>query len=323
MLASLNIPNSLHNTFLEKMGAASRKRKAPPSTSSSNGDDEEDVGPVAKRAKQVNSQSLIEAARKGDIEMCIKSVRDGADVKFQSCGLTPLFYASFYGHKIIIEYLVNCGADVNERNLSGVTPLAKSVEACHFLAAKCLISLGADSNMADTMGNTPLHKVCRLPTAKKDIVQLLITEGGADINLQNSDKNTCLHEASAKGFDDIVLLLVVSGASVDIKNSSGKTALHRAIAANHVSTAKILLEHGASIDAQDNLGYTAMHYACFNGSLAGTKFLTEKMASLTVLNVNKKTPLEVALDRRHCDISEYLSRIEHITVPICPSSPSL
>eukprot|EP01111_Echinosteliopsis_oligospora_P016524 TRINITY_DN68_c1_g1_i5.p1 TRINITY_DN68_c1_g1~~TRINITY_DN68_c1_g1_i5.p1 ORF type:complete len:315 (+),score=74.90 TRINITY_DN68_c1_g1_i5:292-1236(+) len=312
MLASLN---SQDLNYL-KMGTATNNRKR--KTCSPSSVPEEDVERVTKRAKQVNSQSLIEAARKGDIEMCIKSVREGADVKFQSCGLSPLFYASFYGHKIIIEYLVNCGADVNEKNLSGVTPLAKAVESSHSSASHCLLSHGADCNMADAAGNTPMHKACRLSKPNKEIVKLLI-DSKTDLDLQNADKNTCLHEAAAKGYDDIILLLVKSGAKVDVKNSSGKTALHRAISANHISSCLILLDHGAFIDAQDSLGFTAMHYACFNGSLAGAKFLTEKMASLTVLNVNKKTPLEVALERRHCEISEYLSRIVHITVPVAPS----
>lgn len=53
-----------------------------------------------KKARQVN-QCLIEASRKGDLGACIQAIRDGADVAFQSCGLSPLFYAAFYGHNMI------------------------------------------------------------------------------------------------------------------------------------------------------------------------------------------------------------------------------
>jgi len=70
-----------------------------------------------KRIKQV-SQSLLESARKGDLHLCIQSIRDGADISFQSCGLSPLFYAAFYGHNIIIDYLVNCSASVNEKKFN-------------------------------------------------------------------------------------------------------------------------------------------------------------------------------------------------------------
>jgi len=79
-----------------------------------------------KRARQVN-QNLIEASRKGDLGGCVQAIRDGADVACQSCGLSALFYAAFYGHDMIVEYLVNCGANVNEKNLTGVTPLGKQL----------------------------------------------------------------------------------------------------------------------------------------------------------------------------------------------------
>ena len=45
---------------------------------------------------------LSQASRKGDLGACIQAIRDGAEVGFQSCGLSPLFYAAFYGHSIII-----------------------------------------------------------------------------------------------------------------------------------------------------------------------------------------------------------------------------
>jgi len=74
-----------------------------------------------KKAKQIN-QSLLEGSRKGDLQLCIESIRDGADVSYTSCGLSPLFYAAFYGHDMIIDYLVNCGANVNEKKLDGGDP---------------------------------------------------------------------------------------------------------------------------------------------------------------------------------------------------------
>lgn len=81
---------------------------------------------------------------------CIKSIREGAEVSFQSCGLSALFYAAFYGHDMIIDYLVNCGASVNEKNLTGVTPLGKAVESGRpdvVNTVKCLLKHRADPSI--------------------------------------------------------------------------------------------------------------------------------------------------------------------------------
>lgn len=269
-----------------------------------------------KKAKQV-SQSLLEAARKGDLALCIESIRDGADVSFQSCGLSPLFYAAFYGHDMIIDYLVNCGANVNEKNLTGVTPLAKAVESGRpdaLSTVKTLISHRADTNIADDNGNTPLIKAVKLGRA--DMVKCLLASTSTEVNKQNNEKNTALHEAAFKGSKELVDLLIAAHADVRKQNSQGKTPLHRAVSGNHLGVAQSLLDNGANINVQDTLGYSPGHYAAFFGLLESTKFLVEHGANMDLRDhISKKTCLELAQERRHYSVVEYLSRIVKVTIP--------
>jgi len=274
----------------------------------------------AKKAKLVHSQALIEGARRGDIQACIKAMRDGADVAFQSCGLTPLFYASFYGHTMIIDYLVNSGANVNERNLSGLTPLSKAVEVGVCEAVKSLLAHDANPNIADNAGNTPLIKASRM--GRTDIVQVLIEKGRAQIDARNNEKNTALHEASAKGNLDIVKYLLEKKAYVNFPNQLGKTPLHRAVTGNHMSVTKLLLEYPVDVNIQDSVGFTALHYGAFNGNMDCIKLLVNKYADLDLTDKNKRTAEMVAQSRRHLNIIDFLG--EHrkkVHVPFVVLSP--
>jgi len=270
-----------------------------------------------KKARQVN-QLLIEAARKGDLSSCIQSVRDGAEVSFQSCGLSALFYASFYGHNIIIEYLVNCGASVNEKNLTGVTPLGKAVESGRadvLGTVQCLLKYRADPNIADVNGNTPLIKAVK--SGNIELVKCLLAHATTDVNKQNMEKNTALHEAAFKGNKELVDGLIAAGTDVNKQNSSGKAPLHRAVSANHLNVVRSLLDNGAQVNLQDSLGYTPCHYAAFFGLRECAEVLVENGASLDIRDaISKKNCMELAQERRHYSVVEYLSRVVNVTIPL-------
>lgn len=277
-----------------------------------------------KKARVVN-QSLIEAARKGDLGSCIQSIRDGADVSFQSCGLSALFYAAFYGHNMIMEYLLNCGASINERNLTGVTPLGKAVESTRpdvVGTVKCLLRHRADPNIADCNGNTPLLKAVK--SGSIELVKCLIAHSTIDVNKQNNEKNTALHEAAFKGNKDLVDRLIAAGADVNKRNSAGKAPLHRAVAANHLVVVKSLLDNGANVNTQDSLGYTPCHYAAFFGLRECTEYLVQSGANLELKDtISKKNCLELAQERRHYSVVEYLSRVVTVTIPLLSVFPDL
>lgn len=250
------------------------------------------------------SQTLIEAARKGDIKSCINAIRDGADVKFQSCGLSPLFYAAFYGHSMIIDYLVNCGADVNEKNPSGITPLSKSVEVGNMLSVKNLLSHQADPNIADDKGITPLIKAAKV--GRLDLVMCLVTDGNAMIDYKNEELNTALNEAAFKGHTDIAKYLLENGATVDLPNALGKTPLHRAVTASKGPVVKLLIEFGANVNAPDMYGYTPLHYAAFHGALECAKILVENNANMFAKEKSGKLPQDMAQSKRHFSFVDYL-----------------
>jgi ankyrin repeat protein len=89
----------------------------------------------------------------------------------------------------VVKYLIEHGADVNERNPFQGTPLhqAKSLEV-----VRCLVENKADVNITDSKGNTPLHEMmCFLDV---DAVKYMVEVGKADMNIKNHAGRTVKEE---------------------------------------------------------------------------------------------------------------------------------
>jgi hypothetical protein len=72
-------------------------------------------------------------------------------------------------------------------------------------------------------GRTPLHVSAW--QGHVDMVALLLTVGGADVNATDSENRTALHSASWQGHASIVRLLLEHGARPDHTCNQGATAL--------------------------------------------------------------------------------------------------
>lgn len=64
----------------------------------------------------------------------------------------PLIMAAKYGHKDLVEYLIQNGADVNYELIGDETPLINASEHGHLDIVKLLIAKGADVNKSSRDG---------------------------------------------------------------------------------------------------------------------------------------------------------------------------
>jgi ankyrin repeat protein len=104
---------------------------------------------------------------------------------------------------------------------------------------------------------------------------------------------------------DVAALCLESG--VDINEMDGRTLLHAFAHQGDLVGTRWLVDHGAKIDVRDQGNNTPLHKACErNSTLTVVKLLLERGASLTAVNNNGETPLDVATKYEKKSIAAYL-----------------
>ena len=160
-----------------------------------------------------------------DISIEIKRKRNESDISLL------LEFVRWGRLKMVRGFLEkNHSIDVNNKDSLGRTPLH---EACSDLSwcrsfeiVKLLVQNGAKVNVRDNNGKTPVQLACCNRDIK--VLQFLI-QNGADTSIFNEkDKygRTALHYAHRAGRLPLIKLLVENGANVDAQNNEGKTLLH-------------------------------------------------------------------------------------------------
>ena len=71
--------------------------------------------------------------------------------------------------------------------------------------------------------------------------------------------------AAQAGHKETVKALIEGGASLDIKNSNNNTALGYASSSGHAETVRVLVEAGADFDIQDIQGFSPLMNAALRG----------------------------------------------------------
>ena len=98
-------------------------------------------------------------------------------------------------------------------------------------------------------------------SGNRDVVRQLVNKG-VDINTKDGDGWTALMLATYYGDGyKTVRLLTELGADLDIQNEDGETALICAIIGKATKSAKILISNGANVSIKDNNGRTALMLA--------------------------------------------------------------
>jgi len=275
----------------------------------------EDLEEEQKKKRLKIAESLVNAARAGDISKMRELLTIGADIKETVVGNTALHYAVFYSHINAVQFLVEeAGANINAQNLSGQTPLNWAVERNNMELTSLLLEYGADPDIVDKTGATALHKAAG--SGNLEIIKLLVEKGGAAVNIVTKDTiQTALSEASANGKTEIVKFLLENGADLSVKNNQGKTSLQRAAAKNHVETVAALLAGGSNIDDVDSSGRSALLWAAFSGYESLVALLLQKGADPTLKDKMNITAVTLAERKNFLKIAVMLKRAIKLFTP--------
>ncbi|KAH6890287.1 ankyrin repeat domain-containing protein [Thelonectria olida] len=157
--------------------------------------------------------------------------------------LTNLMAASYYGHRAVVNLLIEKGAHIEAKDMSyGQTPLMWAVEGEHETVIKLLLEKGADIEVKDDAGQTSVSGAA--VRGHETAVKLLL-ENGADIEATDHFGHTPLILAASQGHETTVKLLLEKGADINARDIGCCTPLSWATNRGHGAVAKLLLEKGA------------------------------------------------------------------------------
>ena len=120
----------------------------------------------------------------------------------------------------------------------GASPLMRAARSGDIVLMQVLLEGGADVKLATKSGMTPLLFATGTSRRKSDKAAIeaitLCLDRGADINESNANGETALHIAAAQA-DSVVSFLAERGAKLDVKDRQGRTPLDVALGVGGVA----------------------------------------------------------------------------------------
>ncbi|XP_046337772.2 ankyrin repeat domain-containing protein 17-like [Haliotis rufescens] len=255
------------------------------------------------------------------------------------CGRTPVMLAAENGHRVVVELLVNVGADVtlvdkkgdnllhfaswggnvevvkfvlslgmlsiNSRGWQEITPVMLAVDKGHNDVVELLVSKGADVSFLDKGHGTLLHFACR--GGNVEVVKFVLSLGMLSINSRGWKKMTPVMTAADKGHKEVVELLVSKGADVSLLDKGHDTLLHLACKGGNVEVVKFVLSLGMlSINSRGWQEMTPVMLAADKGHKEVVELLVSKGADVSLLDKGHDTLLHLACKGGNVEVVKFV-----------------
>ncbi|VDI07446.1 Hypothetical predicted protein [Mytilus galloprovincialis] len=220
--------------------------------------------------------------------------------------VTPLMLASSMGDETIVDMILK--TKVESAKYHTPESLVLACRNNHIAIVRLLLQSGWDINYSEPKyGNT-----CLLEASIKGYQSMvaLLLDKGANVNASNHTGDTSLTVASMHGHASIVQLLIEKEVEMYKMNKNGESSLFLACLSNRLEVIKVLINHGYYIDSiEKEKQQTCLSVASYHAYASIVAFLVENGANVNTKSYIGNTPLMLAAAKGHLDIVHYL--IEH------------
>jgi len=248
---------------------------------------------------------------------------------------TPLMYAAYFGNPIIVQLLLDAGAEqisANEHNLAlnlamelnhqeviDVLVTALEIDAPQVQLWK-MINEALDKNLLDFADR--LHKINQLNIVENWYASLVratndnrldrvrwLLKRKPESNSQNAGYNHILHAARHGNLDMVKELLEANlGSDINIIDSDGNTPLHYAVHHRNAAFVELLLHHKANLNLKNRFENTPLRFAAGQGDVKSVSLLLEAGANLSieVRYSDYTTTLHLAVANKHFEVIRLL-----------------
>ncbi|KAL8786436.1 MAG: hypothetical protein Q9195_008206 [Heterodermia aff. obscurata] len=222
-----------------------------------------------------------------------------------SQGLAAIHWAAFARNPEIMEALVKVASiDLEPMHDRTSPPLILAAYRDNAYAVRALLDAGANINIRES--ELDARGTALMRAADKDSVSVVheLLRRQIDWNAKDSYQRTAVHSAAINGsIDSLGVLLSLRDVEVNLQDINGNTPLHDAAGLTYDSKClELLLSKGADIEIMNNRGKTAIDTARAQGAKKNIAILKKRYAeefgmpkrSMTGLSMEELTLMQAA-----------------------------